>query len=299
MWRALQSIFAALLFIGLTGWLCDRYFFALPRNNLTAGEIAEMGDFARAPRYRDLVETYLDNLKEYRSLNFTAISSPDDVDGIAGALAPSLAGLPESAGLARHLAVLIARCAGMDSAEYLRNLPGVAFNIPQHSLGHLRWAADLYLPGENAPDQNADPADVQAVFEKFYALGKTYRSGSGRVTAFAGQGPGFRVAVVSMPAGTAFDVIDALDKQLTPAEQDFYWGKLSFGDLVLTTPPPESLEATTVLRSSVCIIMKTAGGDIYPFHFNSYYDAAKQKWFLLTAERACSPRMGNTPPIVY
>jgi hypothetical protein len=310
MWRALYSIFVVLLFIGLTVWLGDRYFFVLPANNLTASQIAEMGDFATAPRYRDLARTYLNDLKGYQALSFTPISSAEDVDGIARAIDPMIrgtrlastepAGADVIAGLSKHVALLIARCAGMPREEYLKELgPGVVFNVPQHSLGHLAWAMQIYLPGETAPDQNADPAIVQAVFEKFYALGDSYRGGSSRVVAFSTDAAGFKAALTEMPAGTAFDMVDPLDSQFSASDEDFFWGRLSFGDLVLTTPLPSSQDATTVLRSSICIIMKTAGGDIYPFHFNSYFDPDRKQWLLLFAERACSPRMGKTPPIAY
>jgi hypothetical protein len=189
----------------------------------------------------------------------------------------------------------------MQGNDYLQALgPGVVFNVPDHSLGHFRDEYQHFLGVTAAPELLGNPALIEKAFFQFDATDRKFRAGSNQAVACATEPEGMIAMIQEVPAREAYKMFNPLDSVFTSQEQDVFWGGVSLGDLVLTSPPADLKNPDApVLRSQVCVVIKTQGDDMYPVHFQSCYDFRLKRWWLFATERAVSPRMATSPPLVY
>jgi len=322
------------LFLGLAGWLSWRYFVIVPTGAILSSEppapstkpdgsaappeqdpVQEMGPFAQEPRFHDVIQVYVDELAKYKQLNFISIPNDNDPDGITddiSAVLPSrLRQFPQSddvlgkqspqiiRALAAHVALFIARYAGMSSKEYLERLgPHAVFGIQQGQYGELKFIYQNFLPNMSPPPLNGGQTEYRRCFNELDALTNQYRSGAGHAVAFSTDPLGLTGVLAEVPAETAYGQNALLDGFLTPNQQLYFDGKISQGIFVLTTPwpaAPATYLPPIVVRSEVCVIIRTRD-DMYPVHLSSIYDPKLERWWLVTAQRCCSPRLFSSPP---
>ncbi|CAN5327986.1 hypothetical protein BH09PLA1_BH09PLA1_13340 [soil metagenome] len=301
--------------------------------------LSEIGGFAEAD-FAPTVQRYLGNLDDYKKLPLRAVSSPastlapsssvtssigadsatasPDPKQIAAALKPFLvAGLrddPRSAellarqaphvidGLCEHIALLVARCAGMPSDEYLsRSGSGAEMRIDSGQRELLQYVCSTFVHGRAVPPESATQSEFRDFFKELYAVGLSFRSGSGRVVAWSQEPDGLICSIGEMP-GELPDA-DLLTPRMSEAEQTRFYGSLSQAGLVINHPAggKEVRErlGESVLRCHIILIVKTQGNDYYPLVFRSWYHPTSRRWWLSGANRQVSPRMATTPHLVF
>jgi hypothetical protein len=330
--QRLRTVLVVVAGVVLCVWLCYRCFVIVPisaisnsghpaqagasigKNKatidgvLSRSEVAEMGMFAKEPRFRHMVNIYVDDLVAYRKLHWTEIA-PDDPAIIQRTLAPILsAAISHSCGitdppqyspnivegLGKAVALSLCRCAGMTATAYVGHLGS------QHVYYRPNWHDQFsreyshFFPGRPAPPEDASQAVLS---EAFFDLDKMLRPfwNSDHIVAISTDRNAVRASISELPASEAASQADFISHHcLTPSEKDFFEGGIVTGELVMTAPPDSTamiLPATKVLHGEVWLIVKTRNHDMYPMAFYLGYDIKTGKWWLQHVNRFCSLRM--------
>jgi len=279
-------------------------------------EMAEMDNFARAPRFRAAYLNYAKDRELYTSLTYIPIQpakSLNEASQRLKAVLPDrlshydssrriLEDLPPDVvdSLAEHLALLLQRSAGLPNGPYLRLLGSPNLYLPW-PYGRLTGIYSWYLPTSAIPSQSADATEVRQSFDTLEGLFLDYRSGSNDVIGFSTDENGLFGMLADVPSSNAYDEsIYPLNAHLTMSERLYYQG-WEQGTLVYTKPAGafRGQLGGSALRSEVYVIVHTKGNDMYPICFNSLYDSTTKSWRLLYANRTVSLRMAASPPLIF
>lgn len=318
-WRTTRLIAVVCIFAGSAIWLTKRHFASRPvidQHGRPVPDVlvSEIGGFAD-PKFSGLLQDYLANLEFYRTLPTVQVTG-HSVGSFSGVLRPSLlarlksdpvsakalSGFPEDvqSQLVDHIALMLARCAGLPSVEYLERLqPSHQPHLPRN-IDLLNYVCNEFMNGRWVPLNELNEEAVVKLFEEAYELSTSYRGGAGRLVAWVQDSRGMMCAV-GLLSGSLRNA-DLLIPRMTDAEANHYLGRLSQSAVVFETGQSEAARqihpSTGVLHFQMVVIVLTAAGDMYPLHLKSWYDSNGKRWWLSEANRNSSPRMATMPHLV-
>jgi hypothetical protein len=276
--------------------------------------VAEAGHFTGA-KYRETRQQHLKNAARYQLLPFVVI--PAQRDTLASALLSTLQRRLASKqrdqaiaatlspevlkGLSMHLALLLQATAGLGADDYLKGLPDSRVLRPPPNVDAMNAVLSEYGGSALAEPNLASPKALRDAFERLAKLGCGFRSGGAQVVDWSADAQGLQCSIDWIRSEQ--DSRDLLWTRL-PRQDLFYWyGMLAQAAFIFNQPPYAWRDVLRrdrqVLWSQAIIVVRSRDGDVYPLHVQSWYDSAKQTWWLEQASRRSSIRAANGPPLAF
>ena len=305
---------AAAMTVKVSGTLLARYY-RHPKIVLQDGtvlqdlSVAEVGDYMDA-RYLPLRKAYLRNKARYDKLDRAElVADPSRVSqAITGNVVELMRNAPLSSAafrsqprevvdaLREHWSLMLARCAGMPAADYLKQLPALTRIEKPKNTGTLGNAIKEFL-GENPESLQQNEQAITSAFERLYELSLKDGKTSSRIVGIAKSNEAIAVAMdyVTLPGAS-----DLLAERLSPDALKFFVGLMTQGQLIFhQSAGALHASAEPVLQAEVIFICYTAGGDAFPLCLISRFDPQSRHWTLVKACRQLSPKMVFTVPLTF